>query len=188
MAACRQLKGGATPPCETGTSGMKPKAVLIRKEDIVGVARHATIKKAVTITLASGKKGFLFQGLGSSNAARAELVPGKYKPSYKHEFDLVAFDPGPEQAETMEDLAAEPEGVVSITPDNNGYYKVLGLNAGLRPSTMKTDSEDADLGGGIPATLASEKEIGLADYFMVLDTGGLYDAAATKAAFEALYQ
>ncbi|WP_110978280.1 hypothetical protein [Hymenobacter sediminis] len=165
---------------------MKTKTVLIRKEDIAGVARHATIKKAITLSLVAGKKGFLFQGLGSSNAARAELVPGKYKPSYKHDFDLVAFDPGPEQAETMEDLAADPEGVVSITQDNNGYYKVLGLNAGLRPSALKTDSEDADLGGGIPATLTSEKELGLADYFMVM-TDGVYDAAATKTAFEALY-
>ncbi|TGE22830.1 hypothetical protein [Hymenobacter metallicola] len=165
---------------------MKPKTVLVRKADIAGVSRNGTLKKAVLITLVATKKGFLFEGLGSSNAARAELVPGKYKPSYKHDFDLVAFDPGPEQAETMEDLAADAEGVVSITPDNNGYYKVLGLNAGLRPSAMKTDSEDADLGGGIPATLSSDKEIGLADYFMVV-TDGVYDAAATKTAFEALY-
>jgi hypothetical protein len=165
---------------------MKAKTVLIRKEDIAGVVRDAVIKKGVTITLVATKKGFLFQGLGDSNAARAELVPGKYKPSYKHEFDLVAFDPGPEQAETMEDLAGDAEGVVSITPDNNGYYKVLGLNAGLRPTAMKTDSADADLGGGIPATLGSDKEVGLADYFMVI-TDGVYDAVATKTAFEALY-
>ncbi|TGE29738.1 hypothetical protein [Hymenobacter metallicola] len=165
---------------------MKPKTVLVRKADIAGVARHATIKKAVTLTLVAAKKGFLFEGLGSSNAARAELVPGKYGPGYKHELDLVAFGADPETAETMEDLAADPEGVVSITPDNNGYYKMLGLNAGLRPSALKKDSEDADLGGGIQGTLSSEKEKGLEDYFMVL-TDSVYDPAATKAAFEALY-
>ncbi|TGE07702.1 hypothetical protein [Hymenobacter fodinae] len=186
MASCRQLKKGMAGACETGVAGIKPLAVIIRKADLAGVQRDSTLKKAVTFTLAAGKKGFLFEGMGDSNAARAELVPGRYGPSYKHEFDTVAFDPGPAGAETMEDLAADTEGVVTVTPDNNGYYKVLGLNNGLRPSAMKKDSADADLGGAISTTLSSDKEKGLEDYFMVL-TDGVYDAAATKTAFEALY-
>ncbi|WP_045689402.1 hypothetical protein [Hymenobacter sp. AT01-02] len=186
MAVCRQLKKGAAAPCETGVSGLKPRTVLIRKTDIAGIVRHATIKKGLSLTLVATKKGFLFEGMGSSNAARAELSQGTYGPRYTHSLDLVAFDPGPEQAETMEDLAAEPEGVVSITPDNNGYYKILGLNAGLRPSAMNTDSENEDLGGGVAGTLTSTKEKGLADYFMVF-TAGVYDVNATRLAFEALY-
>ena len=188
MPDCGKLKKGVAAPCEPAVAGLKTQLVAIRFDDIASLVRDATNPKLVTITLKSGKKGFLFEGLGDSNAARAKFAPGKYTGSYTHEVDLVAFGVGPEDTGTVQDLAKDR--VVTVVPDNNGYYKVYGLNAGLTASKVESDTANKDTGGATEITIASDKEKGLADFFAVMDTTGgtpVIDPVATKTAFAALY-
>ncbi|MGI4822663.1 MAG: hypothetical protein ACRYFV_15750 [Janthinobacterium lividum] len=137
----------------------------------------------------AGKKGFLFQGMGESNNARAKFAATKYgSPLYTHEVDLVAFSSTPEDYATAEDLAKDK--TISVVRDNNGNVLVYGLHAGLSATKNDTDTANADTGGAPEITLSSTKEKGLADFFAVMDnTSGtpVVDAVATQAAFEALY-
>jgi hypothetical protein len=186
---CGQLKRGIAALCEPTTGGLQTTLVQIRKADIASAVRDATNPKLVTITLKAGKKGFVFEGMGESNVARAKMTPSKYgSPTYTHEVDMVAFTANPVDYATAEDLAKDK--TVSVIKDNNGNILVYGLNAGLGATKNDTDSANADTGGAPEITLSSTKEKGLADFFAVIDaTGGtaVVDAAATQAAFEALY-
>lgn len=189
MADCGKLKKGIAAPCDTPSGGLQTQLVQIRKADIAGVVRNAANPKLVTITLKSGAKGFLFEGLGESNAARAKLTPGgKYGlPTYTHEVDLVAFTSAAADYSTAEDLAKDT--TVSVVKDNNGNILMYGLNAGLKATKNDTDTANADTGGAPEITLASTKEKGLADFFAVIDaTSGNIDPVATQTAFEALYK
>lgn len=183
---CGKLKRGQSRPCKPAAGGLKTKLVLVRLEDIAAVLRNATARKNVTPTLATGKKGFLFEGLGDSNIGRSTLVPGTFGPKYTHEIDFASFEGTPENLENLEDLASDP--VVAVVPANDGQYKVYGLSAGLKLNASTTDSADADLGAGAKNTLQSTKETGHYDLFVVYDEDGVtVDPVATKAAFEALY-
>lgn len=189
MPNCGQLKKGIPAPCETPVGGLQTKLVQVRKDDIASVVRDATNPKRVSVSLKTGKKGFLFEGMGESNNARAKFAKTKYgSPTYAHEVDLVAFSSTAEDYAVAEDLAKDT--TVSFVRDNNGNVLVYGLNAGLTASKNDTDTANADTGGAPEITLSSTKEKGLADFFTVFDsTGGtpVVDAAATLAAFEALY-
>jgi hypothetical protein len=186
---CGQLKRGIPAPCETPSGGLQTKLVQIRKDDIASVVRDASNPKLVSITLKPTKKGYLFEGMGESNNARAKLTPTKYgSPAYAHEVDLVAFSSTPEDYATAEDLAKD--STISVVKDNNGNILVYGLNAGLKATKNDTDTANADTGGAPEITLDSTKEKGLADFFAVLDsTSGtpVIDAPATQLAFDALY-
>jgi hypothetical protein len=187
--SCGQLKKGVAAPCDPAVGGLQTTLVQIRKDDIASVVRDALNPKLVLITMKTGKKGFVFQGLGESTNARAKLVPTKFgSPIYTHEVDLVAFTSDPADYATCEDLAKDT--TVSVVPDNNGNYLVYGLNAGLKATKNDTDTANTDTGGSPEITIASTKEKGLADFFAVMDNSGatpVVDPVATKAAFEALY-
>jgi hypothetical protein len=189
MPDCGKLKKGIPAPCETPSGGLQTQLVQLRKDDIASYVRNALNPKLVTITMKTGKKGYLFEGMGESNNARAKLTPTKYgSPNYTHEVDAVAFTSTPEDYATVEDLAKDT--TVSVVRDNNGNIMVYGLNAGLKATKADTDTANADTGGAPEITLASTKEKGLADFFAVMDnTGGtpVVDPVATLAAFEALY-
>jgi len=189
MPDCGQTKRGIPAPCETPAGGLQTKLVQIRKDDIASYVRNALNPKLVTITLKTGKKGFLFQGMGESNNARAKFTPTKFGSGiYTHEVDLVAFTSDATDYGTVEDLAKDT--TVSVVRDNNGNFMVYGLNAGLKATKADTDTANNDTGGAPEITLASTKEKGLADFFAVMDNSGatpVVDPVATLAAFEALY-
>jgi hypothetical protein len=188
MADCGKVKRGIAAPCETPSAGLQIKLVQIRKDDIAGVVRNALNPKLVTITMKAGKKGYLFEGMGESNNARAKLTPTKYgSPNYTHEVDLVAFTSDSTDYATVEDLAKD--STVSVVKDNNGNIMVYGLNAGLKDTKADTDTANADTGGAPEITIASTKEKGLANFFAVMTTGDtpVLDPVATLAAFDALY-
>nr|GFD23039.1 hypothetical protein [Tanacetum cinerariifolium] len=174
-------------PCEPTTGGLQTTLVQLRKADIAGVQRSAANPKLVTITMKASTKGFVFEGLGESNVARAKMTPSKYgSPTYTHEVDMVAFTADPADYATAEDLAKDK--TVSVVKDNNGNILVYGLNAGMSATKNDTDTANADTGGAPEITLSSTKEKGLADFFAVLGQDGNIDPVATLAAFEALYQ
>lgn len=185
MASCGQLKRGMAAPCEPASGGLQTKNVLIPKEFITGVVRNAAQRKAVVITLATGKKGFLFEGLAESNVARATYAPTKYGGRYTHEVDMANFANTAQNLETVEDLAKTP--VVSIIKGNDNLFKIFGLGAGLKLSKDAYDSSNTDIGGGSELTLTSDKEGGREDLLMVLDQQGVYDPVATQTLFDSLY-
>lgn len=187
MADCGKLKKGIAAPCEPTTGGLQTKLVQLRKDDIAGFVRNALNPKLVTISMKPSTKGYVFEGIGESNAARAKLTRGgKYGlPTYTHEVDLVAFTANAADYATAEDLAKDK--TVSVVKDNNGNILVYGLNAGLSATKNDTDSANADTGGAPEITLSSTKEKGLADFFAVIGQDGAIDPVATLAAFDALY-
>jgi hypothetical protein len=75
---CGQLKRGISAPCDTPVGGLQTKLVQVRKDDIASVVRDASNPKRVAVTLKAGKKGFLFEGMGESNNARAKFAKTKY--------------------------------------------------------------------------------------------------------------
>jgi hypothetical protein len=186
MADCGKLKKGIAAPCEPTTGGLQTTLVQLRKADIAGFVRNALNPKLVTISMKPSTKGYVFEGLGESNVARAKMTPSKYgAPTYTHEVDMVAFTSDPADYATAEDLAKDK--TVSVVKDNNGNILVYGLNAGMSATKNDTDTANADTGGAPEITLASTKEKGLADFFAVIGQDGAIDPVATLAAFEALY-
>jgi hypothetical protein len=187
MADCGKVKRGIPAPCETPSGGLQTQLVQIRKADIAGAVRNALNPKLVTITMKPTAKGYMFEGMGESNNARAKLVPTKYgSPNYTHEVDMVAFTSNPADYATVEDLAKD--STVSVVKDNNGNIMVYGLNAGLKATKADTDTANTDTGGAPEITIVSTKEKGLADFFAVMTPEGVIDPVATLAAFEALYK
>ncbi|RFP65935.1 hypothetical protein D0N36_06945 [Hymenobacter lapidiphilus] len=185
MAACGQLKKGMLPPCIPAAGGLTTDLVLIPKSFLLAAVRNQTLRKAVTLSLVAGKKGFLFRGLNDSNVARVTLAPGKYGPKYTHEVDLASFANDPESLETAEDLGKEP--TVAVVKGNDDLYKVYGLGAGLKLTKDAADTANADIGAGSELTISSDKEGGREDVLWVADGTGLYDPIATKALFESLF-
>jgi hypothetical protein len=186
MPDCGKLKKGIAAPCEPTTGGLQTTLVQLRKADIAGYVRSATNPKLVTINMKPSTKGYVFEGLGESNVARAKMTPSKFgSPIYTHEVDMVAFTADPADYATAEDLAKDK--TVSVVKDNNGNILVYGLNGGLSATKNDTDSANNDTGGAPEITLASTKEKGLADFFAVLAQDGTIDPVATLAAFDALY-
>jgi hypothetical protein len=93
---CGQLKRGIAAPCDPTTGGLQTTLVQLRKADIASVVRNALNPKLVTITMKADTKGYVFEGLGESNVARAKMTPSKYgSPTYAHEVDMVAFTADP---------------------------------------------------------------------------------------------
>jgi hypothetical protein len=186
MPDCGKTKRGIPAPCETPVGGLQTTLVQLRKAEIASVVRNALNPKLVTITMKAGTKGFVFEGLGESNQARAKMTPSKFgSPIYTHEVDMVAFTSDPADYATAEDLAKDK--TVSVVKDNNGNILVYGLNAGLSATKNDTDTANNDTGGAPEITLASTKEKGLADFFAVITADDKVDPVATLAAFEALY-
>lgn len=185
MPRCKILTAGVPKSCRPLVSGTKDNLLVIDFEDIAAVVPHATIKKAVTLTLVATKKAHIFEGRNNSNVLRSDIVPGKYGKGYKHEVDLLAFGVDNVSISTVEDLH---EGrFVTITENNNGFFEVAGLNAGLQTTKGSRDTANKDTGGAPELTLVSEEEVGYPDFFMIFDAGGTtYDYAATKAAVLAL--
>jgi hypothetical protein len=123
MADCGKVNRGIPAPCETPSAGLQTKLVQIRKDDIAGVVRSALNPKLVTISLKPTTKGYMFEGMGESNNARAKLTPTKYgSPNYTHEVDMVAFTSDPADYATVENLAKD--STVSVVKDNNGNIMV----------------------------------------------------------------
>ena len=185
MAQCRTLSAGVPKSCKPLVAGTKDELLVIDFNDIAAVVPHATVKKAVTLSLRTGKKAYSFEGKNNSNVLRSDVSRGKYGVQYKQEVDLLAFGVDNVSISTVEDLH---EGrFVTITENNNGFFEVAGLNAGLQTTKGSRDSANKDTGGAPELTLASEEEVGYPDFFMLFAVDGItYDYAATKAAVLAL--
>jgi hypothetical protein len=184
MATCGQLKRGLAAPCKPGAAGLRTEGILIRLDDIAGVTRNSTVEKGVVIAMKAGKKGFLVQGLGESNAGRSKIARGKYGPAFSHEYDCVAFGSGADELQFVDELGQDK--VVAVNRDNNGHIRVYGLNGGLVLTKADFDTANKDTGGGAELTLTGENEIGSGDLFMAFDGQNAYDPAATLTAYEAL--
>ena len=168
--------------------GTKDRLILIRYEEIVSTTPDAANKKIISsITRKSTSKAYAFDGQNNSNIARAKFSRSKYYPAYAHEVDFVAFDLSPDALLTLESLNLDR--VVAVYEDNNKFFRICGLNAGLRTSANDSDTENADTGGGHVIQLSSAQEKGYPEYLAVY-TGTapnqVYDYAASKALFEGL--
>lgn len=186
-AVCLELAGGNAKPCTPAAAGTKDKLLLIPFDDIAGVVRNGLNSKALAITLKAGKKAFVFEGMNNSNVARDKFGRGKYAGQYIHEIDLVAFGLDPTNIGVLEALNANK--VVAVLENNNGYFKVYGLNAGMQTTKNEGSTDNKDTGGGHELTLVSENESGYADFLMVYEgvgTAAVYSHALTKTRFEAL--
>lgn len=172
--------------CKPLVSGTKDNLTVIPYEAVKAAVPVPGVAKGVTLALVTGTQGYVFEGKNNSNVLRSDVVKGKYGNSYKHEADLLAFGVDPASIETIEDLH---EGrFVTITENNNGFFEVAGLNAGLQTTKGSRDTANKDTGGAPELTLASEEEVGYPAFYMVMTTGAspVYDYVATKAAVLAL--
>lgn len=185
MPQCRFLTAGVPKSCKPLISGTKDEMLVIDFADIKAVVPHATVKKAITLSLRTGKKAFAFEGANNSNVLRSDVTRGKYGVQYKQEVDLLAFGVDAATISTVEDLH---EGrFITITENNNGFFEVAGLNAGLQTTKGSRDTANKDTGGAAELTLASEEEAGYPEFFMIMSgTTPVYDYGATKLAVQAL--
>jgi hypothetical protein len=170
-------------------SGTKPKLVLINYDDFLGstIVYDTTQSNVIrSITLPTGKKGYVFEGLGNSNVVRSSVSQGTFKPNYTHEVDFTAFEVGPNAIKTLQDLNLGR--VVAIYHDNNKAIRLLGTNAGLRATNNAADTSTAEIGGAHQVTLSSSEEKGYPEFWQVLDgaTTPKYDEKLTVAALLAL--
>jgi hypothetical protein len=188
MPQCKVLQSGVARSCKPLVSGTKDALVVLPLDNILAVVPHPTVKKAVTITRKPSTKAYIFEGKNNSNVLRSDVIKTKYGETYKHEVDLLAFGVDPDAISTVEDLHATRSA--AIVENNNGFFEVAGLNAGLQTTKGTRDTANKDTGGAPEITLASEEETGYPEFFMLFDTtdpaNPTYDYTATKAAVLAL--
>lgn len=190
MPACGYLTKGSSKDCyNPPVAGLKDEAILYNRSDIISwVADTDNPLKVSSLVRKVGSKGVKIEGINNTLKGRDSGAPSTIGSIFKHEFDFVILEPGPEAA-----LLAQESTFgryVAIYQDNNGHYRILGLNAGMKSTEVNSDSENTDMGGAYQVKIASDKEKGLAAYLMVEDItdpeAPVYDVADTKAAYDAL--
>ena len=190
MPACGYISRGTSKDCyNPPVAGLKDRAILINREDIVThVFDVNNPLKVSDLVLKTGTKGYLIEGINNTLKGRDSSAPSTIGVTFTHEFDFVVLEAGPDAVQVAQEL--NYGRYVAVYEDNNNQFRIKGLNAGMKPTANGSDSENVDLGGSYAITLASDKEKGFSNFLFVEDVTNpetpVYDYAATKAVFDAL--
>lgn len=157
--ACGLISAGLAPSCDNPlVGGLEIDVILMNKDDITDYTPNGTNPLVIeAVVKASGKVGYKYEGIKTSNNAKAMLVKGKYTTNYDHELSMVIFNVNGDAKKQLELLA---KGMVVAFvrykyrgTNGDAAFEILGRDQGLEATVIERDSNNADTQGGYSVTL-----------------------------------
>jgi hypothetical protein len=138
--------------------GTEAVVYLFNRSDITAYVRDTTNPQIITdITLATGAKGFQYQGYNTSVKPKSTFVKKDYSARYDHSVDFVIFSKGSAVKAEIEKLGTNRVIAVieNIHKSGDSAFEVFGTDLGLELTTLKSDPNDANSEGAYELTLTS---------------------------------
>lgn len=164
VSTCGQLTAGIAINCTKPLqAGLVSNLIIINWDDISAITRNGTNPQIIEgITLASGKVAYMIEGKNNSLTAKKSLLVGKYDNSYDHEITGVAFDISPLAKAQLEKMG---NGKFVCIVENNykdsdgsSAFEIYGLDAGMYPSSIESDTANQDTQSGYLFTLKTKTD------------------------------
>ena len=186
---CGQLTKNISPDCVNKLfGGADDRLILFNFDDIDSVVRNIDNPQIIeAILLASGKRGFVYQGKKNSNEPDAALVKQRFIDVYDHGIIFKAFEV---DAAAKREYERMVDGlVIAILQnkfsgnDGDTEFEIYGLDTGLEVQELTRILADADTQGAYNIVLRSSEQSKEAQLPATLF---LADRTTTKAIVEAL--
>lgn len=164
MATCDKISDDILKDCDNPPAGgANDRLILFNFDDIDGnVTYDGTNPIIVTnITLASGVRGYVYEGQNNSNEPRSALVKGRYVDSYDHEVRFKVFDNSPDAKEQIQKLGKGK--VVALVQNNrkgssgNSAFEIYGLETGLELQELERALANADTQGAYDLLIRNDE-------------------------------
>lgn len=164
MAVCDNLNDDILYDCDNPPSGgANDRLILFNFDDING---NVTIDGNnsllfTNITLASGKRGYVFEGLNNSNEPRSAMVKGRYVNGYDHEVIFKVFKNSPDAKAQLKRL--DGAKVVALVQNNhkgedgNAAFEIYGYETGLRLQELERVIADAETQGAYNVVIRNDE-------------------------------
>jgi hypothetical protein len=187
--SCSGLFLGAQVSCtDPLVSAVEQRIFIANLKDFTYTSNVTETNQVDTITMATGKYFWEFEGIKQSISCQAEKVPQNFSSAYKHTVDFSVFDVSAQQRRNLEAMSYQPMAAIVYGPNDsslgNAAFEIYGLNTGLDVATLIRINADNETGGAYRVQLASPDSGGIEPHlpFTFFDT----DYATTLAAVLAL--
>lgn len=138
--------------------GTEAVVYLFNRSDIGGYVRDTDNPQIIKgITLASGAKGYKYEGYNTSVKPKSTFVKKDYSARYDHSVDFVIFAKGSDVKAEIEKMAINRVVAVieNIHKSGDSAFEIFGTDLGLELTTLKSDPNDANSEGAYEITLTS---------------------------------
>lgn len=164
MATCDNINADILYDCDNPPSGgANDRLILFNYDDINGNVTIDPSNKIIftNITLASGKRGYVFEGLNNSNEPRSEMIKGRYVNGYDHEVMFKVFLNSPAAKAQLQRL--DGAKVVALVQNNhkgedgNAAFEIYGYETGLRLQELTRTIADAETQGAYNVVIRNDE-------------------------------
>lgn len=185
MGYCENLlKGAIKANCENPViRGIEANGVIINKKDIGEITWNAD--KTLITNISTENKGYAIHVPTNTpfSGTTTTLEAGTHRNMFTHNVGFIILDNGPEVVANVIDPLANGEFVVIYEnkfkgADEKSAFQVVGLDQGLKASTLENDKWSEDTEGGWNVVLTESKSPRPAVFFFSTDY------AATKTALD----
>lgn len=164
MATCDNINADIIYDCDNPpTGGANDRLILFNYDDING---NVTIDPSnnlvfTNITLASGVRGYVFEGLNNSNEPRSEMIKGRYVNGYDHEVMFKVFLNSPAAKAQLQRL--DGAKVVALVQNNhkgedgNAAFEIYGYETGLRLQELARVIADSETQGAYNVVVRNDE-------------------------------
>lgn len=159
MAICGKLIQNMLYDCTNPViGGVEAVVYLFNRSDITAYVRDVTNPQIITdITLASGAKGFRYEGYNTSVKPKSTFVKKDYSARFDHAVDFVIFAKGSAVKAEVEKLGTNRVVAVieNIHKSGDSAFEIFGTDLGLELTTLTADPNDANSEGAYVVNLTS---------------------------------
>lgn len=166
MATCDNLNADILIDCDNPPSGGANDRLILFNFDDINTNATVTVDPSnsllfTNIVLASGIRGYVFEGLNNSNEPRAALVKGRYVNGYDHEVIFKVFLNSPAAKLQLNKL--DGAKVVALIQNNhkgedgNAAFEIYGYETGLRLQELARVVADAETQGAYNITIRNDE-------------------------------
>jgi hypothetical protein len=166
ISACAKVARDKAINCDDKLSGgVKDVLYLFNYDDIIDVTYSVSSPQTVTgIVLASGARGYRWEGKNNSIAPETAFKRGTYVENFEHKLAFILFSNTEEDKEDVEALGAGR--YVGIVENNlrrgsaNVAFEIYGIDSGMLvpDGGITRMPNDADLQGAYSLTLQSSEK------------------------------
>lgn len=158
---CSLISAGLSPDCDNPLiAGVNDRLILINKSEISSISYNVTNTEIIeSITLASGKTGFVYQGQNFSNEPSSRAIVGRYAKRIEHQVDFLVFGEGgavKKQLNLM--MQAKLCAIVQNqfeASDGSAAFTFYGVQQGLQIAEMEQLKSDQETLGAYRVSLKS---------------------------------
>ena len=161
---CGQLSSDISADCTNKLfGGARDRLILFNFDDVDGVTRNGVNTQIIeAISLASGTRGYVYQGKKNSNEPDSALVKQRYIDVYDHGVLFKAFEV--DAAAKLEYEAMVDGLVIALVQnkfagdDGDAEFELYGLDTGLEVQELTRILADADTQGAYNIALRSSEQ------------------------------